>query len=237
MAATTADHNSPQEREKLSIYPTLTPDILLLDSPSPLEKQIGIARRKLTQTFHDAHSQVQGVVSRWIGVEHAIENRVKSIISPNESLTPGLLYVGVATLSGSILALNRFPPTRLLLPPAFLIVSANHFLPQTFQNLTSYFASLEDTYFPVFAQKHDVANAHTRMTWERIKDATHNGRAWMNRGEETAIHSVQEFTGLKLRETFGWTPIAGQKVEGKARDNSKAAEKKVEESKNVADRT
>jgi organizing structure protein 2 len=157
-------------------------------------------------------------------------DRVKSIISPDEQLTPGLLYVGVATLSGSILARNRFLPTRLLLPPVFLFVSANHFLPKTSENLTSYFASLEDTYFPALAQKHDVANAHTRMTWERIKDSTQNGRAWVNRGAETAIHKVQELTGLKIRETFGWPHGIAQKVKGKV-------EEKVRESKNVTGRT
>jgi organizing structure protein 2 len=159
---------------------------------------------------------------------------VKSIISPNEQLTPGLLYVGVATLSGSILARNRFLLARLLLPPAFLIVSANHFLPETSENLTSYLASLEDTYLPALAQKHAIANAHTRMTWERIKDATHDGRAWMNRGAESAVHKVQDVTGLKLRETFGWThPVAPKK----AHDIGTMVARTTRESKDVAHKT
>jgi MICOS complex subunit MIC26 len=162
---------------------------------------------------------------------------MKSIISPDEQLTPGLLYVGVATLTGSIIARNRFLPTRLLLPPLFLVISLNQFLPKTSENLTSYFGSLEETYFPTFAQKHDVANAHTRMTWERIKDSTHNGRAWLNRGAETTVHRVQDLTGLKLTETFGWTHAAGQKLEEKARDTVAAAEEKMRESKNATDRT
>ena len=162
---------------------------------------------------------------------------MKSIISPDEQLTPGLLYVGVATLSGSILARNRFLPTRLLLPPVFLIVSTNHFLPKTSENLSSYFASLEHTYFPTFVEKHDVANAHTRMTWERIKDTTRNGRAWVNQGAETAVHKIQEVTGLKLREAFGWTYAVTQKAEGNVHDLAKVAEEKVRETKDVADRT
>jgi MICOS complex subunit MIC26 len=163
-------------------------------------------------------------------------DRVKSIISPDEQLTPGLLYVGVATLSGSILARNRFLLTRLLLPPLFLAVSANHFLPKTSENLTSYFASLEDTYFPTLAQKHDIANAHTRMTWERIKDSTQNGRAWLNRGAETTVHTIQEVTGLKLRETFGWAQGVGQKLEEKAHDTATVVEEKARETKTATDR-
>ena len=122
--------------------------------------------------------------------------------------------------------------TRLLLPPAFLIISANHFLPQTTANLTSYFSSLEETHFPRLAQKHDVANAHTRMTWERIKDGAQNGRAWVNRGAENAVEKIQDVTGLKLRETFGWTQAVAQKAEV-----AKVVEEKVREVKDVSDRT
>lgn len=163
-------------------------------------------------------------------------DRVKSLISPDESLTPGLLYVGVATLSGSILARNRFLPTRLLLPPAFLLISANHFLPKTTANLTSYFGSLEETYFPTFSQKHDTANQHTQMAWHQLKDATENGRQWLSRGAGTAIDRVQDATGLKLRETLGWTQAAAQRAEGKLLETVKAVEDKVQEAKKPIDR-
>ena len=45
-----------------------------METPSELEKQIGVARRALTDTYLDAHSRVQAVVSRWIGVEQAVES-------------------------------------------------------------------------------------------------------------------------------------------------------------------
>ncbi|KAG6816477.1 hypothetical protein H0H87_005764 [Tephrocybe sp. NHM501043] len=217
--------------EKLSIYPSPTPEILLVETPSALEREIGVVRRKVSEVFQDTHHEIQGVVSRWIGIEHAIENRVKSIISPNESLTPGLLYVGVATLTGSILARNRMLATRLLLPPVFLFVSAKHFLPQTTGNLTSYLGSIEETYFPTLAQKHDVANAHTQLTWERVKDASHNGQEWVSQGAVTAVEKVQEMTGLKLKETLGWSREEIRRVEATASEVTKIVEEKAAEAK------
>ena len=201
----------------------------MVESPSELENRIAIVRRKVLQTYSEAHAHVQGWISTWVGVEHAVEcssyyltssllsyvqpcaDRVKSIISSNESLTPGLLYVGIATLTGSIIARNRMLATRFLLPPVFLLASANHFLPETTGNLSSYFGSLEETYFPSLSEKHDVAKAHTQMTWEKLKDATASSRDQLNRGAMTAVEKVQEVTGLKLRETLGWT---GEKLEG-----------------------
>ncbi|KAG6887770.1 hypothetical protein C0992_010819 [Termitomyces sp. T32_za158] len=222
--------------EKLSIYSTPTPDVLLVEESSALEREIGVVRRKVTEVLLNTHNQVQGVVSQWIGIEHAIENRVKSIISPNEPLTPGLLYVGVATLSGSILARNHMLATRLLLPPIFLFASAKHFLPQTTGNLTSYFSSLEDTYFPLLAEKHAIANAHTQMAWERLKDASQNGREWVNRGAAIAVDKVQESTGLKLNETLGWSQAGVRRGEAKASEPVKISEENITRAKVSAEK-
>ena len=166
-------------------------------------------------------------------------DRVKSIISPSESMTPGLLYVGIATLTGSILARNRNILTRLLLPPIFLVVSANHFLPKSTGNLSDYFGSLEDTYFPELAQKHEIAKAHSQMTWQRIMDATKSGRDQVNNGAVVAVEKVQEATGLKLKETFGWhvpgaekvVPAAKAAIEQKVEEVEKMVEAKIEEVK------
>jgi organizing structure protein 2 len=105
-----------------------------------------------------------------------LTDRIKSIISPDEPLTPGALYVGVATLSGSIVARNRILPTRLLLPPIFLMTTAQHFLPKTTHNFSAYLGSLEDKYFPTVSQKHEIAKAHSAMTWQRVKEATQGNR-------------------------------------------------------------
>ncbi|KAJ2916378.1 hypothetical protein MD484_g4026, partial [Candolleomyces efflorescens] len=205
------------KRDKLSIYSASTPDVLLVEETSPLEQQIGAARRQVQGAYSDAHAYLQGWISKWIGIEHAVEHRVKSIISPNESLTPGLLYVGVATLTGSILSRNRFILTRFILPPLFLVVSANQFLPQTTHNLSEYFGSLEDTYFPTLAQKHEIGKAHSAMGWEMLKESTRNARTQVNNTALTAVEKIQGATGLKIKETLG---LGGEvkKVEVKVAD-------------------
>ncbi|KAF7759912.1 hypothetical protein Agabi119p4_11607 [Agaricus bisporus var. burnettii] len=218
-------------REKLSIYPSPNPDIILVETPSALETQIGVIRRSICQTYSNGHAYVQGWVSRWIGVEHAVERRVKSIVTPQESLTPGLLYVGVATLTGSILARNRRPITRLILPPVFFAVSAKHFLPKTTHNLSDYLGSIEDAHLPAFAEKHEIAKQHSAMTWDRIKEATQETRGHINRGALNIVEKIQEATGLKLRETLGLGEEVKQHVEEKVAEVQEAVEKVTEEVK------
>ena len=58
---------------QLSIYPEPEREIVVVDSPSVLETQIGVARRAVTGVAHDFHARVHGVVSKWIGIEHAVE--------------------------------------------------------------------------------------------------------------------------------------------------------------------
>ncbi|KAJ8519807.1 hypothetical protein ONZ45_g3283 [Pleurotus djamor] len=210
----------PQEREKLPIYPLPTPEVLLVEESSFLQTHIGVARKAATQAYLDGYAQVQGVVSKWIGIEHAVEHRVKSLVAPNEPLTPALLYVGISALTGSILTRNRGLITRFFVPPLFLVLSLNHFLPATSHNISLYLSDLEDTYFPTLAEKHAIANAHSRMTWERIKDSTENGRSSVRKSAEGAVEWVQGQTGLKIRETLGW----GEKVV-----ENKVVETKAEE--------
>jgi organizing structure protein 2 len=190
----------------------------------------------------DVHAQVHGVVSKWIGIEHAVErassfvhlilskialsrrsngtsdiptpsDRVKSLIAPDEPLTPALLYVGVASLTGSILARNRSIFSRVLLPPAFFYLSFKYLLPKTTQNVSAYAGSLEEKHFPALAQKHAVAIAHSHMTWERLREAGIGGRDRFQDGLGSAVRKFQELTGLKIEEALGHRTGVTSKVE------------------------
>ena len=174
-------------------------------------------------------SNLEGLADVLCSWNCAFTDRVKSIISPNESLTPNLLYVGVATLTGSILARNRIIVTRLLLPPLFLVVSAKHFLPQTTSNLSAYLGSLEEAYAPELARKHEVAKAHTQMGWDMVKERTREWREAANKGVEGAVDKVQGATGLKIKEGLGLGQQVVRKVERRVVEVEKRVERKVEE--------
>lgn len=154
-----------------------------------------------------------------------IPDRIKSFKAPEENLTPGVLYVGVATLSGSILARSRGLPSRLFLPPALFLLSLNHFLPRTSSNIGEYISSLEHTYAPRAAQFTDTAVAHSIMTWEMAKDKANDSRKTAESAIIRAVGSIQDATGLKLREALGAT----QGAEAQGKEVIKAAEEKAKE--------
>ncbi|KAI9511966.1 apolipo protein O-domain-containing protein [Russula earlei] len=209
--------------EKLSIYPEPEREIVVVDTPSVLETQLGVARTAVTKAGREVHARVHGVVSKWIGVEHA--ERVKALVAPDEPLTPALLYVGVASLSGSILARNRAVFARILLPPTFFLLSFKYFLPNTAHNVSAYAGSLEEEHFPSLARKHAIAIAHSHMAWDRLREAGISGRDKVQDGLGSTVRKVQELTGLKVQDALG----------GGATTSSKGAEKAEEALQPVRD--
>ncbi|KAG2092320.1 uncharacterized protein F5147DRAFT_840663 [Suillus discolor] len=58
----------------LSIYPTPISELILLDTPSALEKRIGMVRREITGYYTGIHSKTQGIIDRWISVEEKVDS-------------------------------------------------------------------------------------------------------------------------------------------------------------------
>jgi len=182
----------------LSIYPGPDPEVLLVETHSELERQIGAVRVKATGIYNNSQAQVHSVVSKWIGVEEAVEHRIKSIIPKDEALTPGVLYIGVAALAGSVFARSRSLPVRVLLPPTLLLFAFPQFLPKTSANLRAYFASLEDTYAPSIAAQHDSLNKSLHDASVEAWKAYDKANASTKEGIQNALKQAQEWSGLKL---------------------------------------
>lgn len=84
--------------EQPSIYPAPDRDVLVVEAPTELERQIGIARRAATGTVNEAHARVQGLVDRWIGVEHAVERTFLSTYYYYDCVPPSTMLSSVANL-------------------------------------------------------------------------------------------------------------------------------------------
>lgn len=84
------------------LYPASKPAVTLVPVETELQAQVGVVRRHIETATASSRDHLFGLVNRWIHFEHTVEARVKSLVPPQEPVVPGLLYVGVATLAGSI---------------------------------------------------------------------------------------------------------------------------------------
>ncbi|KIM59534.1 hypothetical protein SCLCIDRAFT_1217663 [Scleroderma citrinum Foug A] len=189
--------------DKLSIYPKATPELVLLDTPSPLELQIGNVRRELCGYYTGARTHVQGIVDRWIHIENMVETRIKSFRDPTEPLNPALLFTGISALTASIFARSRSLPTRFLLPPLSFLGAFIYFLPRTASRIGSYAEELEDRYIPKLGEVRRTGVAHGAMAVERLRESAKEGKETLEKGARSVVDAVEDTTGLKLGDVFG----------------------------------
>lgn len=113
---------------------------------------------------------------------------------------PGLIYVLVAGLTGSVLSRTRAFPVRFLAPPTFAAVALPYFLPKTAHNLRRYISDAEDKYIPELAEKHDRFNSQLELHWhlaaDKLSGAGDDARAWSAK----AVEGVESATGLSVAQ-------------------------------------
>ncbi|KAG8772264.1 hypothetical protein FRC15_002869 [Serendipita sp. 397] len=193
----TVDRELPKER--LPIYPTESPKPEIVEVPTQLESSIRKTREITTDAYNTGRSRVQTVVDRWIGTEHAVESRLKSLSPPAdiEPLFPGALWVGVAMLSASIFSRGR-RIGRILRPPLWGFVASAFFLPHHTRNVGNYLFELEERYIPAVAKRQQELTASGKQALESSKGTVQRLRGEFDTQMGKATNFIRSTTGLKL---------------------------------------
>lgn len=157
------------------------------------------------ESTNGSHSNVELSASRPLLCDCQRANdsgEIKSVLPADESLTPGIIYVLIAGLSGSVLTRTRSLPIRWLTPPLFTLAALPYFLPKTSHNLRSYLSDVEDKNFPEFAQRHDqivgTAANHWDLLKERVGSASDKAEGWGNQ----AVKGIENSTGLRVGDVI-----------------------------------
>ncbi|PWN51635.1 hypothetical protein IE53DRAFT_361419 [Violaceomyces palustris] len=192
-----------KSQERLSIYPNEDPKLKVVEVHTELERQIGSLRRSLSDVSKDARESVKGGVDKWISIEKGIENEVKSVIPSDEPLTPGILYVGVATLAGSVFTRFRSFPIRLVAPPLMMVGSLQYFLPKTSSNLAQYYDRFEQAKFPQLHASRVSAVERIRHSLASSIQTAQQAKSDAERGLKKSLSEVENVTGLKVGQVVG----------------------------------
>ncbi|SPQ18679.1 e82b7a9a-8b12-4545-82fb-b87e73c2e816 [Thermothielavioides terrestris] len=208
-ASTTADHPpttppSPAEEPtptETSLAPapttpepatttTTTATAARTRAPTPTDRlaaQIRRARLFLYAQACVAEDAVNGTMARVFALEQSFTSTVASLAPPRESgekLMPGLIYVLVAGMAGSIVARNRNVLLRGAAPLAFGLGAAWTVLPVTMANVGALAWEYEKR-FPA------VADAHLR-TREGIERGVYMARLHADIAQNKVHESVRE---------------------------------------------
>lgn len=116
----------------------------------------------------------------------------------DESLTPGIIYVLIAGLTGSVISRTRAFPIRFLTPPLFTVLAMPYFLPKTSSNIRQYLSDVEDRHFPEFAQRHDQIMSTSESHWEMLKDRVGGATKEVGTWSKGAVEGIERNTGLRV---------------------------------------
>lgn len=172
-------------------------------SPTPTDRlasQIRAARLQLHRLSTRAEASANRLMTQGLQLETSFANTIASLAPPltaNEPLVPGLAYVLVATLAGSIVSRNRTLLLRGAVPVLFGVATGYAVIPHTMRNVGELVWSFEKRY-PVVADAHlrirerarhvwDTGKAHTMGTVARAEGLIEEGRekveGWVAQGK------------------------------------------------------
>lgn len=134
-------------------------------------------------------------MSRAFDLEQSFTSTIASLAPPpesNEKVMPGLIYVLVAGMAGSIVARNRNILVRTSLPLALGIGAAWTVMPATMNNVSALLWKYEQK-FPA------VASAHVRT-----RDGIEHGWAMAKLHTELAQQKLEESVAEARQKVEGW---------------------------------
>ncbi|KAI0842873.1 apolipo protein O-domain-containing protein [Hypoxylon sp. FL0890] len=172
-------------------------------SPTPTDRlavEIGKARLFLYRYASATEDAVNGAIDRAFNLERSFTETIASLAPPRESgekLMPGLVYVLVASMAGSIISRNRNILLRASVPVAFGVGAGWLLIPVTMTNVSNLLWQYERK-FPTIADAHLKTRQGVQDAWrfarvhvdvgkhyvdEKVSDARDIVEGWVKKGK------------------------------------------------------
>lgn len=164
--------------------------------PTPTDRlavQIGRARLFLYQHATQAEDAVNSGMDKAFHLEKSFTQTVASLAPPRESreqLMPGVVYVLVAGMAGSIISRNRNILLRATVPLALGVGAGWLVIPVTMNNVSNLLWTYEQK-FPAVAQAHIQTRENLFKSLNFAKAHTQSGKQYVDEKVTTARDAVE----------------------------------------------
>jgi organizing structure protein 2 len=198
-----ASETIPSSSTSFSAEPEEVDHRVVLRTPTPTDRlatQIGKARLFLYKQAVSAEDGINAAVDRAFNLEQSFTSTIASLAPSRESheqLMPGLVYVLVASMAGSIISRNRNIVLRASLPLALGIGAGWLVIPVTMGNVSDLLWTYEQR-FPAVADTHlrtregiqralYMTKLHADLSKSyvdnKVSDARDTVESWVQRGK------------------------------------------------------
>lgn len=182
-------HHPPDKKPIYDSPPATDPPGSPVSSHTPtptdrLAAHIRTGRLFLTDQASDVSKRLDDAFTVYHGYESAFASTISRLVPPktsHEQVVPGVLYVAVASMGGSIVARNRLFPIRALTPVGVGVGAAWYFLPETSKNVADLLWEYE-LKVPAVAEGHLAARKAVLDAWKLADENVKMGRKAVDEG-------------------------------------------------------
>ncbi|CAH7685282.1 apolipo protein O-domain-containing protein [Phakopsora pachyrhizi] len=186
------------KNKKLPIYDQEAKEILVLKTELPLQEQVRVLRNHVESLRKSFDQRTGSIISSGFEIERKVATTLSNLIDRRETNSNSILWVGIGTISGSILARNRSFPIRFLSPLTLFLISCNSLLPQTTQNFKRYLFNLQDRHFPQSSIFRDDLIRSSEETIRKFKEIRSKAFERTNRLVAESGEGLEKISGLKI---------------------------------------
>lgn len=168
--------------------------------PTPtarLAVHIGTARRFVHAHTELAQRAIDAGFTRYLEVEGSVTGTIAGLAPPRsseEKVVPGLLYVAVTTMAGSIVARRRMLPVRVVVPVAVAVGAGWYFLPETSANVGALLWQWEKR-VPQVAETHLLVRGKAEEAWRVTEKTVREGRSEVDEAVKKGRRTVEGWVG------------------------------------------
>ncbi|CAD6504229.1 BgTH12-05962 [Blumeria graminis f. sp. triticale] len=158
-----------------------------------LAKKVGVARLFLYSHVARMEDKVNDFMDSAFELEDNFTSTISSLVpAPHtgERIMPGLLYVVVAAMAGSIVSRNRNIVLRATLPLAIGLTAGWALLPNSLQNISNLAWKYEQK-FPVIAESHIRSREAVEKTWMIARARSQQASDIVNEGVSATRNAVE----------------------------------------------
>ena len=131
-------------------------DGISVRNPHYLTDYLKKERESLSKTLNSTLEKIDQVTSKYYNKEVLMTRGLNCVYTDSKSmLLPGLTYIGVAFMAGSIAVRNRNIALRMGVPILLSSVCFSYALPNTFETIKLILHEKEEDRFPVFTERQD----------------------------------------------------------------------------------
>ncbi|KAF3922015.1 hypothetical protein ABW20_dc0105750 [Dactylellina cionopaga] len=164
--------------------------------PSPTERlasQIGTGRKTLHTEVTKVQRQLDTLFDKYLHIEHNVTSTVANLAPSHrsgETIIPGVIFVAISAMAGSVLARRRIFPIRWLTPVVTGVAASWYFLPETSRNVGDLAWKWEQK-VPQVAETHMTIRNGVEDGWKTASGSYKQARGYVEDSTARARKTIE----------------------------------------------